>query len=221
MSGLAAGANDFVSKPYHPEVLRARVNVAKRMLDMQDTLNKTLEKLDVLAHLDELTELNNRRAAIQLIQKEMARANREKTSLCIGICDIDHFKNVNDHHGHHVGDLVLKEVAQSLHDNLRSYDVIGRYGGEEFVFALIGNEAEARMILERTRRAIEQRSVPHNGNGVRVTMSFGAVIQGVDNEKADLSSLLECADQALYQSKKSGRNRLTLASELSATAHFG
>lgn len=213
ISGLAAGANDFVTKPFHPEILRARVNVARRMLELQGRLTSTLKKLDVLAHIDELTELKNRRAANQAIESELERAYRQKSSLCVGLCDIDFFKQVNDTYGHAAGDSVLKKMAELLRKNLRSYDVIGRFGGEEFIFALIAGKTEATVILERTRLDIEQASFPFRDVLLKLTMSFGAIMVDTGQTVPDLNRVLEQADNALYHSKQSGRNQLTMLSE--------
>ena len=133
ITGLDAGANDYLTKPFDPGELRARVEVGRRMIEMQDKLIESSEKLAHQATHDPLTGLMNRRAILDRLNEELARTKREGDMLAVGMCDIDHFKQVNDTYGHQTGDDVLCGLTQVLRDDLRAYDSIGRMGGEEFL----------------------------------------------------------------------------------------
>lgn len=205
VTGLSAGANDYITKPFETEILRARVNVARRTLELQQRLTNALRKLSVLANMDELTDLHNRRSAVKNINVELDRAERQNSELCIGLCDIDHFKQINDTLGHQAGDQVLKQLAEILKHEFRSYDVVGRYGGEEFVFAISTSREGAMSILERIRRHIASHPFVTDEAVIRVTMSFGAAMV-VPEQQCDLEYWLKKADAALYESKNKGRD---------------
>ena len=106
VEGLKAGANDYIAKPFNNDELKVRISVGRRMIELQDELNETLKKLTALANYDVLTGLLNRRAIMESLTKEIRRVERDGHVLCIGMCDIDHFKNINDTYGHLVGDEV-------------------------------------------------------------------------------------------------------------------
>ena len=139
VKALDAGANNFISKPYDNEELRARINVGKRMVELQSELSAAYRALEHEAMHDPLTSILNRRTIMKVLEKEMARAKREKTGLCIGLCDLDHFKRVNDTYGHQVGDAVLIAFTRFVKDKLRLSDHMGRYGGEEFLIVAPGS----------------------------------------------------------------------------------
>ncbi|MBD3634732.1 MAG: diguanylate cyclase [Methylophaga sp.] len=207
VSGLAAGASDYITKPFEIDILKARLQLARRNLELQNKLNKAMARLETLANVDELTGLPNRRAALKAISTQINRSKREQDQLCIGLCDIDFFKEVNDGHGHAAGDDVLKEIAGLLEEGFRDYDVIGRYGGEEFIFAVSANMNSADVLLERIRASINQATFMLSGQSHTITMSFGAVM--VSNDGKTLDDWILYADEALYHSKASGRNRVT------------
>ncbi len=207
VSGLAAGASDYITKPFEIDILKARLELARRNLELQNKLNKAMARLETLANIDELTSLPNRRAALTAIASQINRSKREQHQLCIGICDIDFFKEVNDGHGHAAGDSVLKQIADLLLDGFRDYDVIGRYGGEEFIFAVSANMTAADMLLERIRASINQATFMLSGQPHTITMSFGAVM--VSNDGKTLDDWILHADEALYRSKASGRNQVS------------
>jgi len=144
VTGLEVGANDYVSKPFDNTELKARLQVGKRMLDLQQELISAKQTLTIQATHDALTGINNRGAVMEAMEQEMARTRRQSQPLRIGLCDIDHFKQINDTHGHLAGDAILREVAKRLKATLRPFDRIGRYGGEEFLILLHSNAEHIR-----------------------------------------------------------------------------
>ena len=210
VKGLDAGANDYVSKPYDSDELRARIRVGQRMVELQTEL---LEAKNALAHEamhDALTGALNRRAILDRLSKELKRAERTNSGLSIGLCDIDHFKQVNDTHGHQTGDEVLREFADTLQRNLRCYDLVGRYGGEEFLVITPDSTEQAQEELyERLRVKIEGLRIATKSGEVRVTVSIG--VAGA-NGVATADTMVAAADAALYRAKDEGRNRVVYAS---------
>ncbi|MFH1153528.1 MAG: diguanylate cyclase [Pseudomonadota bacterium] len=209
---LEAGANDFISKPYDNDELRARINVGQRIVKLQSELRDAYRRMEYEAMHDPLTQIFNRRTILNLLEKEMARAKREKSSLCIGMCDIDHFKTVNDTHGHQAGDVVLIAFARSVHDNLRIHDHVGRYGGEEFLIVAPGSgNANPELLFERICDQVRSTKIPIGETQVSITGSIG-VARYTGNETPD--TLLGLADTALYHAKKSGRDRVVCADDV-------
>ncbi len=170
-----------------------------------------VRKLQDLATIDELTGLANRRQFFELGHREAARARREQRPISVAIMDLDHFKNVNDEHGHAVGDAALRIVAHTCRAGVRLTDLVGRYGGEElaFVFPEAGMSMAAE-VAERLRSSIASRPIVHADASITVTASFGVASSGAPAE-ADLEALLQAADRALYRAKSNGRNRVELA----------
>jgi len=138
IEGLESGADDYLTKPFHPQELRARLRVGLRMLDLETNLVEARENLRFKASHDALTSIWNRGAIIELLERELSRARREGSSVGILLADIDHFKTINGTRGHLVGDEVLRAVTGRLKGEVRSYDAVGRYGGEEFLILLPG-----------------------------------------------------------------------------------
>jgi len=201
---LAAGAMDFVRKPYYPEemVLRVRNSLA---------LSRTLNNLTSLAHRDPLTGLYNHRVFVETLQRELSRSQRSGVTVGLLFADLDHFKGVNDQYGHLVGDEVLKEFARRARDVARRSDLVARYGGEEFtVLAPEADPAGLYLLAERLRLAMEEPFTTSRGS-VRVTVSIGgAVYDPAAGLKPDHNRLLARADAALYQAKEAGRNRVII-----------
>lgn len=209
VAGLEAGANDYVAKPYDNEELLARIRVGQRMLEMQSNL---MEARDTLAHQathDFLTGVFNRRAILDRLGQEIARAKRENGSLSVGMFDIDHFKNINDAHGHQAGDEALVAFARRIQGGLREYDCVGRYGGEEFLVIAPGSIGlESESLYERLRARIAGAEITTNAGAISLTVSIG-VAPGTGQSTVD--ALLAAADAALYQAKAEGRNRVAYA----------
>lgn len=209
--GLDAGANDYLSKPYDPDELRARLRVACRMLELQRGLGEARDTLHHLAAHDSLTGVFNRRAILERLEQEVARAAREGGRLFVGMCDLDHFKGINDTLGHQAGDDVLAVFTRRITGRLRAYDCVGRYGGEEFlVITPAGGKPDPRCIYERLRAEVERAPIPTRAGDVTLTVSIG-VAAGSGTSTVD--GLVEAADRALYRAKAQGRNRVILAPE--------
>ena len=209
VKALDAGANDFISKPYNNEELQARINVGKRMVELQSALGDAYKALQYEAMHDSLTSIYNRQAVMELLEKEIARAKREKTALCVGMCDIDFFKKVNDTYGHQVGDEVLIAFTRFTMNQLRSYDHLGRYGGEEFlILAASLKTPNHETIFERICKHIRENKIPTEKGNLSITVSIGvASYTGVENS----DMLLAAADTAMYDAKEAGRDRVVYA----------
>lgn len=203
VAGLDAGADDFISKPFDSQELQMRLKVGERILHLQEELRKA-------ALSDYLTGLPNRRSAIGSLEGEIARAERKKEPFSIALLDIDHFKSINDNNGHATGDAVLAEVARRMRSAVRKYDIVGRYGGEEFLLIFPGLKGdEALHICERVRSTVEGKPFyPASGEGrggpFTVTASIGTCEWNSSFRKPD--EMLMKVDQALYKAKEAGRN---------------
>ena len=214
VQALAAGADDFIGKPFNLNELQARVAVGRRVIDLQQALLDKLYKLEVatetisrLARTDELTGLHNRRSFREIFALALSAALRHNHPLSLISIDLDHFKVVNDTLGHSAGDLVLKEFAKLMQEKVRSEDVVVRLGGEEFMILLPHADCLAAAALaERIRAAFEQN--PGSAAPATVTASFG-VAQLQEGEQED--ALIQRADKALYHAKHEGRNRVVKA----------
>ena len=170
-------------------------------------LDKVQRRLKKQASTDELTGLANRRTVMQRLEEESQRSQRLGEPLCITIFDLDHFKQINDTHGHPFGDFVLKRIAETMKEALRSYDILGRIGGEEFI--LVSPETgidEAARQADRVRRRVSEQAINDGTREVRLTVSAGVTAVADDDET--IGSILRRADAALYQAKQEGRNRV-------------
>ena len=205
LTAMAAGADDYLTKPVDPSELRARIMVGKRILELQQSLR-------FAATHDFLTRIFNRAEIMVTLKRELSRSEREKKSVAILLADIDHFKQINDSFGHAAGDVVLKEVASRLQSDLRSYDFVGRYGGEEFLIILPGcTLAIASRRADEIRGLVAKHGVTTTFAKTPVTVSMG--VAATDTiPGADVEDLLQHADQALYRAKINGRNRVEAAS---------
>jgi len=204
VEGLEAGADDYVVKPFDPAELRLRINAGVRIVTLERALRKANLDLSNQATTDSLTGALNRMALLQRLDECLARARRERSSLAVLMIDIDHFKNINDAYGHAEGDHVLIELARRLRQSCRSYDVLGRYGGEEFVAVLPNcGAAEGHIVAEHMRKAIADVPFVTPEGELNVTISVGVASTSAHPE---ITPLLKAADDALYLAKRSGRN---------------
>lgn len=206
IKGLEAGADDFLIKPFDREEMKYRIGIGERIIRLEQRILK-------LATTDDLTGILNRRAFMERINQEVNRSRREKAPLSFILSDIDHFKDVNDRHGHQAGDLVLQKFVKQLTSSSRPYDLIGRYGGEEFTICLPGADASgARVFAERIRKRVENMKImlPDCSQSIQITASFGTTSLLPESEEG-VESLIKRADNALYKAKNEGRNRVCTA----------
>jgi len=210
--GIAAGADEILGKPVHPFELRLRVRAMLRIQHLTAELHAANRRLQSLARTDELTGVRNRRGLRSVLEREFLRAERYGGRLALLAIDLDRFKEVNDAHGHAVGDQVLRAVAQAVKGALRQVDVVGRTGGEEFV--VVAPETtleEALVVAERLRAAVAEAQVTApSGARVRVTVSCGVAAHR-ELQAATADELLAAADAALYRAKALGRDRVEIA----------
>lgn len=207
---LRDGARDSITKPFHPVDLIARIELHLELQRLQKELIEKNELLEELSTTDSLTGLRNRRFVREMLAVEFQRARRYGTGLTILMADLDHFKQVNDRHGHVAGDRVLRGVAQSLQRRLRASDIGARYGGEEFVVLLSHVNAEGGVVFaERWRTDVEEMAVElEDGETLGITLSIGVASYLPSFESVD--ALVGAADSALYRAKQSGRNQVVV-----------
>jgi two-component system, cell cycle response regulator len=211
VAGLAAGGDDYLTKPFDREELLARVGVGLRIIRLQRQIEAKNRLLEELALTDALTSLPNRRAIEDWATRQLSGAARHGFSFWVVMADLDHFKQINDTYGHEAGDAVLKKFAEILKASSRSSDICCRMGGEEFLFVLTYASIEnALLVTERIRAKLEATQFIFDSHEVKVTASFG--IAGFAGKQApDFGRLVTQADGALYSAKRLGRNRVEIA----------
>lgn len=219
-----AGVDDFITKPFRPRIMSARIKGGVRVARLQrkveqdkQTMMRQVAQLGMLTRklratslTDALTELPNRRYAMKRLDAEWISAERTGRPLSVIMMDIDHFKHVNDSHGHDAGDQVLRRVGEALRASFRQSDDVCRFGGEEFLVVCKNTALEdAHAIAERARAVMEAKRIDEHGFCGSITASFGVASsqQGV----GDVTGLLKAADEALYTAKEAGRNRVAVA----------
>jgi len=214
VAGLDAGADDYITKPCHPAELRARLHTGCRILSLEEELVKAHDDMLYKATHDALTGIWNRASILSQMKIALERSVRDKLSTSVLICDVDHFKLVNDNHGHLVGDLVLQEVAKRLTRAVRSSDAVGRYGGEEFLILLRDcDDSTLRARCEDVRLAVVAAPILAGAEELRISVSVGAASCRQWESGAPIERILAGADSAMYRAKTEGRNRIGLADE--------
>ncbi len=198
--GFLAGADDYITRPFNGNELRMRLRVGVRIVQMQRDLLKLL-------YWDPLTNALNRRAVLERLDEEIKRSARFNCPLSIAMLDIDHFKEINDTHGHLVGDIVLTEAVACIFKSLRPYDLVGRYGGDEFILIFPNtNNRDAHAICCRIHEAFLQNPIIAKDLKIPLTISVGLASSDADSYFAD--DLIRHADDALYKAKRNGRNQV-------------
>jgi two-component system cell cycle response regulator len=206
VEALKAGADDFMVKPVDKDELKARVNVGERIVRLQTELVDARQAMMELATTDSLTRLPNRSAILTMLAKEINRAGREGTSISVCVADLDHFKRINDTYGHAAGDIVLRDAAIRLQSQLRSYQAVGRLGGEEFLIILPNCDAStSQLVINRARTAVSETPIIADSALIHLTCSFGVTTLS-PGVRGDPLALVQTADRALYDAKAKGRD---------------
>jgi len=208
VTGLEAGADDYMTKPLKVNELRVRLRAGRRIVELQEYLIATREIVRAKADHDALTALWNHGKILNILSKELVRAQREGGCVGVIMADLDHFKSVNDTYGHMAGDSVLRTVAARLGAQVRAYDAIGRYGGEEFLIILPGcDRVNTLSLANRLCVSINSADIDTPDGLIPVTISLGvaASCRGMETEA---TALVRLADRGLYRAKENGRNRV-------------
>jgi two-component system cell cycle response regulator len=208
--GLSAGADDYMTKPVNLLELKARLQTGLRILELEDKLLESRQELKEMAAHDSLTGLWNRSSILEFLEDELEKSRRERSSIGVIMIDVDHFKRINDTFGHAVGDQVLNRIADCLKTNIRRYNKIGRYGGDEMVVVLPDCQKDhLEKIAERLRASVARHRFKTEPGALKVTISCGGA-SSESFQHATLRQLLQASDRALYEAKAKGRNLVVL-----------
>jgi two-component system cell cycle response regulator len=211
VTGLESGADDYLTKPFNVEELKARLRTGERILHLEGRLVEAREMMRFKATHDALTSIWNRGVIMDLLGRELMRSQRESGCTIVLLGDVDHFKAVNDTHGHLVGDEMLQEIARRLLLSIRSYDFVGRYGGEEFLLVLNNCKPQfAEVRAEDIRKIVSSRPIQTLAGPLQITMSFGLLLSDGWGVRP-VEELLHEVDAALYAAKAAGRNCVRIA----------
>jgi two-component system cell cycle response regulator len=212
VEGLEAGADDYLTKPCNPSELKARLLTGRRILQLEEKLVEAREGMRFRATHDGLTSLLNRTTVLASLEHSLKEFARDGDPFSLLLCDIDHFKQINDDNGHLAGDAILEHFASRLRNSVRSGDVIGRYGGEEFLIVLNGCRSDDLATrAEQIRRSVSETSYAVREGVLNVSASFGGTTVDSRNIPASAEAIVDQADAALYQAKADGRNCVRLA----------
>lgn len=207
ITGLSAGADDYITKPFSFLELKVRLQNGQRIIELEDSRLK-------LASYDSLTKVWNRNKILEFFKEELERSRRENQSTGLIMVDIDHFKKVNDSYGHFIGDAVLIEVTFRLKKSIRKYDKIGRYGGDEMLIVLPDcGFTNVKRIAERLRQCVAEQKIQTEKAALQITISAG----GTSSDISSLASgdeIIQVSDRALYSAKKKGRNCVVVLESL-------
>ena len=211
ITGMEAGADDYITKPFKAHELKVRLRAGRRIIELQNELIEAREALREKATHDPLTGLWNHEEILRILERQLAMAGRENGYVSAIMVDLDHFKRINDAYGHMAGDAVLCMTAQRFIDQVRMYDAVGRYGGEEFLLVLPACDRDSAVVFaERLRSSICDKKMDVPEGMIPVSISIG-VATNSRGKKCDAKALLLAADAALYRAKENGRNRVETA----------
>jgi two-component system cell cycle response regulator len=209
ITGLSAGADDYITKPFSFVELKVRIQNGERIIKVED------DQIE-LASYDSLTKVWNRKKILDFFKEELSRGRRDNQATGVIIADIDWFKNVNDSHGHFIGDEVLIEVVSRLKKCIRGYDKLGRYGGDELILVLPNcGLTHVKDVAERLRLSVCEKKISTKKGLLNVTISLGGISSDVSSE-ASTDELIQASDKALYSAKKKGRNKAVIVERLEA-----
>ncbi len=211
VTGMEAGADDYITKPFKHNELRLRLRAGRRIIELQNELIAARDSFRTKASHDSLTGLWNHEEILHILAQELSRAEREENCVGLIMADIDFFKKINDTFGHLAGDAVLRSTAGKMSSLMRSYDSIGRYGGDEFLIILPDCCSEySAAFAERLRQCMESAAFDTPEGMIPVTVSLGVAASNQERKK-DADFLVKAADEALYRAKENGRNRVEFA----------
>lgn len=206
------GAVDYVIKPFYHEELLARIKTHLELKQTRDELKQTRDELEKLATIDELTNIFNRRHFFSLAEKAFSFSRRKKRLFSVLLIDIDHFKRINDSYGHFIGDEALKIIVDLTKKSIRQEDLFARWGGEEFLILLSETSTDNAMIIaQRIRTEINNFSCDIEGIKIKFTVSIGVATYDFNDQNLD--DIIKRADLALYEAKKTGRNKVVFREE--------